>query len=221
MFGTVNVRILMIGALGAALLTAAVLPAAAAEPPVINPFGQAPSQREDTTPGYVELSDGTIHRGQVYLTRDKRLQVYDEKMKRQREVPLRVVKQIECKVAKEWMEKEWKFKDAASSVKMFTGREYPAREYVHTITLHDGRTITGPLSGVVYVQPQPDRPTEPGVTRQRAEPERFILQKRAKGELDEKLDSLKYVKQIKLGPDALAEGWRKASQRKSNGTTDK
>ena len=158
MCGTVIGRVIVLWAV-------TVLPAAG-EPPVINPFGQAPSQREAAVPGYVELSDGTIHTGQIYLTRDKRLQVYDEKMKRQREVPLRVVKQIECKVAKEWMEKQWKFKDAASSEKMFTGRAYPAREYVHTITLHDGRTITGPLSGVVYVQPEADR--------QRSRPERFI-----------------------------------------------
>ena len=139
------------------LLAVAVLPAAAGEPPVIDPFGKMPTQREDAVPGYVELSDGSIHTGQIYLTRDKRLQVYDEKMKRQREVPLRTVKQIECKVAKEWMEKQWKFKDAASSEKIYTGRAYPAREYVHTITLHDDRTIIGPLSGVVYVQAETDR----------------------------------------------------------------
>ena len=207
---TVNWRVIVLRAVVAVVLAVAMLPVAAGEPPVINPFGQAPSQREDAVPGYVELSDGTIHTGQIYLTRDKRLQVYDEKMKRQREVPLRVVKQIECKVAKEWMEKQWKFKDAASSEKMYTGREYPARQYVHTITLQDGRTITGPLSGVVYVQPQPDR--------QRSQPERFILHKRAKGQLDEKLESLKYVKRIKLGTDALAEGRRKAGQRRGNGT---
>jgi len=201
MCGTVIGRAIVFWAVAVAIIV--VLPAGAGEPPVISPFGKTPSQREDAMPGYVELSDGTIRTGQIYLTRDKRLQVYDEKMKRQREVPLRVVKQIECKVAKEWMEKEWKFKEAASSEKMFTGREYPAREYVHTITLHDGRTITGPLSGVVYIQAETDR--------QRPQPERFILHKRDKGQLDQKFDSLKYVKQIKLGTDALAEGRRKGN----------
>ena len=38
---------------------------AADEPPVINPFGPAPTQREDAVPGYVELSDGKICAGQV------------------------------------------------------------------------------------------------------------------------------------------------------------
>ena len=186
----------------------------AAEPPVINPFGRAPSQREDAVPGYVELSDGTVHTGQVYITRDKRMKILDEKMKRQREVPLRVVKQIECKVKREWMEKEWKFKELASDEKMFTGRTYPAREYVHAITLQDDRTITGPLSGVVYVQPYAYSHTEPGVYRSRVKAERFLLNKRSKGEIGAKLDSMKYVKLVKLGNDALSEGRAKAKQRR-------
>ena len=111
------------------------------------------AQREDAVPGYVELSDGKICRGQVYLTRDAKLKIYDEKLQRQREVPLSAVKQIDCKVKKEWMEKEWKFKELAKDEKMFTGRTYPSREYVHTITLTDGRTITGELSAIVYVEP--------------------------------------------------------------------
>ena len=70
----------------------------AAEPPAINPFGQTPAEREDAVPGYVELSDGSIHPGLIYLTRDKRLQVYDQQLQRQREVPLQMVKQIECTI---------------------------------------------------------------------------------------------------------------------------
>ena len=137
---------------------------AAAEPPAMNPFGEAPTVRQDAVPGYIQLSDGSIHAGLIYLTRDKRLQVYDEKLERQREVPLRVVKQVECIVKREWMEKEWKFKETTNDAKMYTGRGYPTREYYHTITLKDGRTISGPLSAVVYVQPQQShlgRPDEP------------------------------------------------------------
>ena len=111
------------------------------------------AERDDAVPGYIELSDGSIHPGMIYLTRDKRLQIYDEEMQRQREVPLQAVKQIDCTVKKEWMEKEWKFKETTSDEKLYTGRSYPAREYLHTITLNDGRTITGPLSAIVYVQP--------------------------------------------------------------------
>lgn len=182
-------------------------------PPTINPFGPTPSEREDSTPGYVELSDGTIHVGMVYLTRDKRLQVYDEQLQRQREIPLRVVGRIECKVLKEWMEKEWKFKDAASATKMYTGREYPAREYVHVITLQDGRTIEGPLSGVVYVQERLEA-SAPGGYRPVAPAQKFLLHKRDKGEFGDDLKKLVYVKLIKLGEEAYQEGKKKAAQRR-------
>jgi hypothetical protein len=192
---------------------------AADEPPAINPFGPAPSLREDAVPGYVELSDGSVHPGQIYLTRDKRLKLYDEKLRRQREVPLRVVKQIECKVKKEWMEKQWKFKELASSEKMFTGRTYPAREYVHAITLRDDRTITGPLSGIVYVQPYMYTPDEPGKYRTPVKPLHFLLHKRQKGEIGDDLKSLHYVKLIKLGEDALAEGRRRVAQQRSRKAT--
>jgi len=180
----------------------------AAEPPALNPFGPATSQREDAVPGYIEMSDGTVYPGQIYLTRDKRLEIFDGTLRRQREVPLRAVKQVECKVLREWMEKEWKFKELASDEKMYTGRRYPAREYVHVITLHDDRTITGPLSAVVYVQPVAD---STGPLAPAASAERYLLNKRNKGEIGDELESMVYVKWIKLGEEALAEGQRKAA----------
>jgi len=186
--------------------------ASAAEPPALNPFAKSgTSDREDLTPGYVELSDGSVHAGQVYLTRDKRLKIYDDKLRRQREIPLRAVKQIECTVKKEWIEKEWRFKELANDEKMYTGRSYPAREYLHTVTLQDDRTITGPLSGIVYVQPQVYTPQGPNEYRPEVDPEQFIFHKRQKGDMGTDLKSLIYVKLIKLGDEAYAEGRDKAS----------
>jgi hypothetical protein len=191
-----------LGLVASALSLAAVL--SAAEPPALNPFGPAKSessgqpQRDDAVPGCLELSDGSVHPGMIYLTRDKRLKVYDEQLQRQREVPLQAVKQIDCKVKKEWMENEWTFKETTSDEKIYTGRRYPAREYLHTITLRDGRTITGPLAAIVYVQLSPEH-----------EAERHLLNKRNKGEVGHDLKSLIYVKRIKLGKDALDEGLKK------------
>jgi hypothetical protein len=198
------------GAPPCALVIAAVLllgssTVGGAEPPALNPFGQAPSQREDAVPGYVELSNGSIHAGMIYLTRDKRLQIYDKQLQRQREVPLQAVKKIECSVKREWLEKEWKFKETANDEKLYTGRSYPAREYLHTITLKDGRTITGPLSAIVYVGPLQSVDAPAGTYQPESEPEQFLLSKRNKGEMGESLKSLVYVKRIKLGQEALDE----------------
>jgi len=49
--------------LGAVLLCHMASRALCDEPPVINPFGRAPTEREDAVPGYVSLSDGTIAPG--------------------------------------------------------------------------------------------------------------------------------------------------------------
>jgi hypothetical protein len=175
-------------------LTTGLWSLAAAEPPVQNPFGQTPPKRDDAVRGRIELSNGTIHSGLIYLTRDKRLHIFDEAAQRMRDVPLNDIKQIDCRIKKEWMEKEWRFKETTSDEKIHTGREYPAREYLHTITLKDGRTITGPLSAVVYIE-----------SSQGGKPkiERCLLNNRNKGELGNNLESLLYVKRIKLDVDAV------------------
>jgi len=199
--------------------SAAILAAArslgAESPPVMNPFGPRPTQRQDATAGYVETSDGKVAVGMIYLTRDVRLKILDEKLQRQREVPLRVVKQIECKVKKEWMEKEWRFKELASDEKYYTGRKYPAREYLYTITLRDNRTITGPLSGIVYLKPNSEEPSQKAVGPARVKAQRFLIHKRDKGKAGTDLRSLIYVRLIKLGEEALEEGKRKAAKNRS------
>jgi hypothetical protein len=163
------------------------------EPPAINPFGPRPQQREDALPGSLELSDGTVHPGRLFLTRDHRLKIYDETQQRHREVPLEAIQRIACTVQKEWLEKEWRFKENASDEKVYTGRSYPVREYLHTITLNDGRTIRGPLSGIVYVQGEGSE-----------EPARFLLHKRDKGEVGSTLKALLYVRSIQLGEKKMA-----------------
>lgn len=188
---------------------------AAEEPPALNPFGKVGVEREDQFPGYIEMADGSIHCGMIYLTRDKRLQINDEKKQRQREIPLNVVQQIECKVKREWMEKEWKFKELAKDEKMYTGRSYPAREYDYVVTLQDGRTIEGGLSGVVYLQPQIYDPQRPNEYRPAVEAQKFLLHKRDKGEIGDELKSLNYVKLIKLGDEAYREGQQKSKNRRT------
>jgi hypothetical protein len=208
--------------LAAFTATAQAADSSATEPPAINPFGSPPIVREDALPGYLRLSNGEIHAGLLFLARDKRFHLFDETLQRQREIPLAAVKRIECRVKKEWLEKEYRFKELTSDEKVYTGRSYPAREYEHVLTLHDGGTISGGLAEIVYLQPRPEGPRAgSGVTGGTEtaplppqiaaplvatdEPRRFLLHKRQKGELGTTLDSLVYVRLIKLGEDAYAE----------------
>jgi hypothetical protein len=93
------------------------------------------------------------------------------------------------------------FSEKCRDEKSYTGRSYPAREYVHKITLQDGKTVEGPLAAIVYVR-----------TETEADPERYLLHKRDKGPAGGNLSSLVYVRSIKLGDEALAEGRQKASR---------
>ena len=193
--------------------------AQAQEPPALNPFGPVRTERDDAVPGYMEMSDGKVLVGNIYMTRDKRLKIYDAGTKRQREIPLRVVKQIECKVLKEWMEKEWRFKELALNEKYYTGREYPSRECEYTITLHDDRKITGPLAELFYIQPYAYAAGESRSYRPEVKPEKHLVHKRQKGDPGTTLKDLVYVKLIKLGEEAVEEGKQKAkSDRPSRST---
>lgn len=174
------------------------------EPPALNPFAAQTQSREDALPGSIVLSDGSIFAGKLYLTRDVRLRIYDEQTQRQREVPFRVVQSLECNVKNQWMEKEWRFKENANDEKVFTGKEYPAREYLHTITLKDGRQITGSLSGVVYVDPY-----EGGQTR------KFLLHKRQKGPIGTELETLVYLQKIELGENAMQDAFARKQQQET------
>jgi hypothetical protein len=165
------------------------------EPPALNPFGPRPQTREGALPGCVLLSDGSVHPGRLYLTRDARLKIFDDKQQRLREVPLTAVRRIDCTVQKEWLEKEWRFKENAADEKVYTGRSYPVREYVHTIALQDGRTIEGLLSAIVYVEPAAG-----------GEAERYLLHKRDKGDPGTGLKALLYVRSVRLGEEAAAGG---------------
>jgi len=194
------------------------------EPEALNPFDAVKQARDDAIPGYLEMSDGQVFVGNIYMTRDKRLKMEDSSRqvgggdgtaddgseKRQREIPLRVVKQIEAKVEKEWVEKEWRFKELALDEKYYTGRTYPVRKYVYTVTLKDGRKITAPVAEIFYVKPFRD--LESGSrTDEENEPIRFMIHKRDKGEPGTTLKALAYVKLIKLGEDAVEEGKKKAA----------
>ena len=195
------------------------------EPPALNPFGPPPNtssgatQRDDAYPGYVELSNGNVYCGRIYVTRDKRLMINDTSgaMAREREVPLRAVKQIECQLVREWMEREWRFKEMANDEKVYTGRSYPSRLYRHKVMLINGKTIEGDLSGVFYLIPG-DAAGKPGAYMADVEPVRFTLHKRDKGKMGEQLKDLLWVKAVKLGDDAFKEGLAKRSQRRDTET---
>lgn len=160
----------------------------------INPFGRRTraGSRRDAQPGYLLLSNGQEFPGKIYLTRDKKLMVTLEADDTHERVPWGSVRRIDCFVAEDHLEREWRWKENASDVKVYTGRAYPWRLYTHTITLRDRRTVKGKMDAVIYV-------TVEGETKRR----RFLTHKRDKGTWGDKPKDLVYVRKVVLGEAAL------------------
>lgn len=177
------------------------------DPP--NPFGDTRVQRTDAVEGAIHLSDGTVIRGEIYLTRGHNLRIYDESREQNRDVPLRVVSEVTCNIEREWLEREWRFKENGNDEKIYTGRTYPVRLYTHEIRLTRGDVISGPISAVVYIAPRGDSAEagidSAGVKTEQPSPQRFLLHKRDKGDPGEELADLVYVERIVLGDAAQGE----------------
>jgi hypothetical protein len=169
--------------------------------------------REDTVPGYVEMSNGEVFPGLLYITRDKRLEINDVELKRQRTIPITKIAKIECNVEKEWMEKLWRFKELASDEKLYTGESYPCRMFTYTITLDDGREIEAPMSGLIFVQKleQGETPDVGHIPERDAARLYFHKRQAEKTDVGKKLADVHYTKLVKVGDDALEEGIKKAA----------
>lgn len=155
--------------------------------PPVNPFGPRAAAREDAREGLLELSDGQELRGGLYLTRGARLQLLDPKTKQLRQIPWARIRSIEAVVEREWLEREWRFRENANDEKVYTGRTYPARECSYVVTLDDGRELSGRVTALVFLVPQ---------GTDEADAQKFILHERDKGEVGQDLDALVYVRRI-------------------------
>ncbi len=149
-------------------------------PSVFTQPGDNPSK-----PGTLVLSNGEKYSGPLSTTPEQPFRVFDEEKKDYFDVPLSTVKSMKAVVLWERQEREWKFKASGSDQKEYSGKTYPARETQYTITLQDGRTLTGSLAAPIYVQ-------TPGGQRL------FVLHKRDKGAVGQSLDDLVYVREVEF-----------------------
>jgi hypothetical protein len=169
--------------------------AAEGEMPV-NPFGgpgEAAIERKDAVPARVDLSDGTVLAGRVYTTRSKRLKVYNLADKIYEYVPVPALERIETEVEWERMQREWRFKEAGSPEKVYSGRAYPARRLAYRLTLRGGHKIRGHILG------------QPLYIESGGEVRREVLHKRQKGEMGEGRQGLVYIRAVRLGRGAYEE----------------
>jgi len=174
-----------------------------------SPFSKAPaggSNRTDAVPGYAELSNDLKVPGRIYTTRAKRLKIYNLNREMYEYVAVPSLSGIEAVVEWARVDKQWRFKEAGDTEKVYTGKSYPVRMLAWRLTLRNGHEIVGHILGQpLYVEHNEKR-------------ERFILHKRQKGPLGDTLEDLVYIRRIAFGPkayneavDELAEKAKKAA----------
>ncbi len=183
----------------------------------VNPFaaGEKDGVRKDAVPGYVELSSGAKVPGRLYTTRAKRVKIFNLQKEVYEYVPVPAVRQIETLIEWERLEKEWRFKEAGSPEKVYTGRSYPARKFAYRLTLLGGHTITGHILGQPLYLARPSRASPSRASgssdgssdgsNDEGKTDRFILHDRQKGPMDTTLEDLVYIRSVTLGQEAYEE----------------
>ncbi|MCX5654713.1 MAG: hypothetical protein NTY65_08720 [Planctomycetota bacterium] len=162
-----------------------------ADKPASNPFSPAGGfNRRDAVPGYLELSSGLKVPGHIFTTRAARLKIYNLDREIYEYVPVPALKSIDTEVELERMDKEWRFKEAGSPEKVYSGRECPVRKVSYTLTLLNDHKIRGHILG------------QPLYVAHNDKADRFLLHDRDKGAMGQTLADIPYIKRVELGPEA-------------------
>jgi hypothetical protein len=145
------------------------------------------TRRSDARNGTIVLSNGTRITGPVRTTEGKPLRIWDDEKKEYRDVPFRLVRTIDGEVLWDDYQPEYHFPESGSDIKEFTGRTYPVREVIFTVTLINGEQVFGSIVAPLYVEDE--------TGKQRT----IVLSKRQKGEAGQKLADVPYVRRVELG----------------------
>jgi len=148
-----------------------------------SPFANKPSP--DTREGTITLSNGEKIHGKLSHTAEKPVRVWIEAKGEYRDIPYKLIAKFEARVTSEYDEKEWHFKESGSDIKEFTGKSYPVRETLYTLTLVNGQTVTGGIVEPIYLE-------------RREGPYTFSLLKRDKGQVGQTLKQLVFVQKIEF-----------------------
>jgi len=134
--------------------------------------------------------------GRISFTSGKVIQIHDVNKKDVVEVKPTEITGVEAVVEKETIEEEWTWKEMGNDEKIKTGRTYPDREYLFTVTLADGKKIKGHIVGApVFV-------TGADGKRQKA-----VLRTNQRGDFGTKLEDLVYVSRIAFHDEGTPPPW--------------
>jgi hypothetical protein len=143
---------------------------------------------ESGRPGAVTLSNGVTLSGKVWTTPGRPLRVWVEEEKVYRDIDWGLLKRIDVHVLAEAMEEDWRWLKEGSDEKVYSGKKYPNVSLAYKFTLLNDQVIEGTIVAPIYAE-------DGGKERTLA------LYKTYKGNLDETLKDLVYIKTVTLdGP---------------------
>jgi hypothetical protein len=137
--------------------------------------------------GTIVLSDGTQFDGQIWPNLDTPYRIWVEEAKAYKDIDLASIKTVEVHVLAETMEDDWRWLKEGSDQKVYSGKKYPNVSLAYKFTLNNGQVIEGTVVGLVYVA---------NASKTRT----LTLYKQYKGNLDDTLKDLVYIKTITLDP---------------------
>jgi len=160
--------------------------------------------------GTLSTSDGQTFTGVLFTSGGKPLRIFERGKSQFVDFTLKDIVRLDVAVEEEHEEPYWYWKQSGSDEKVFTGKTYPWRKYITTVTLLGGRTLTGDLDGLLYIE-VPSPTGDPSVqTTGTPQPTgarklRFLLHKRDKGEEGQKASELVYVTAVTVTQGAKQE----------------
>ena len=179
------------------------------------PIAKPKTAQPDVRDGVIVLSNRQKVSGKLSLTQRKMLKVFDPKENRYRQFKLAQLSRIDVHVTGERLEREWRFKEEGSAVKIYTGRTSTRLDFELTLTLSDGRSVPCLASRgqPLYLQPA------------KGKRRLFLIPRFMDGEMGKKREDMIFVKQVVLGQPEnarAAEPIKKAQPKSVNeeGTDD-
>ncbi|MFW6164542.1 MAG: hypothetical protein ACODAJ_17365 [Planctomycetota bacterium] len=120
------------------------------------PKGHSPFRRRGTKPKYavparITYSDGKTLEGWVWRRANAPIRLFDRKDKAHEDYFLGDLRRIAVKTESTTFERDWRWKNQGSSIKVFLKTGYLWNQYETTFVTRDGERAAGDCSGQFYI----------------------------------------------------------------------
>lgn len=140
---------------------------------------------QDADQAIVTLSNGDRLEGAFSLTEGKQLELFEVKKSKRFQIDPAEIARVSVTAEEEKLEQGWMFREESNHEKIKLPYTYPLRTLLTDVTLVSGETLRGHATCVFYLDQGDER-------------RRLFLLTNQKGEKDQALEDLAYVKEIVL-----------------------